>query len=53
MDIDGRVIRLDSFSKVLSSGLRIGFATGPKPLIRSLELSIQANVLHASSLSQV
>uniref|UniRef100_A0A8C4PUH0 Aminoadipate aminotransferase n=1 Tax=Equus asinus asinus TaxID=83772 RepID=A0A8C4PUH0_EQUAS len=30
MDVDGRVIRADSFSKVLSSGLRIGFITGPK-----------------------
>ncbi|XP_021962290.1 kynurenine/alpha-aminoadipate aminotransferase, mitochondrial [Folsomia candida] len=53
LDVDGRVLRFDSFSKVLSSGLRVGFATGPKELIRVLELSLQASVLHASSLSQV
>ena len=51
--MDGRVLRFDSFSKILSSGLRIGFTTGPKELIRYLELSTQASVLHASSLSQV
>lgn len=53
MDVDGRVIRLDSFSKILSSGLRVGFATGPIPIIRQVELSMQASILHASSLSQV
>jgi kynurenine/2-aminoadipate aminotransferase len=53
MDEDGRVMRFDSFSKVLSSGLRVGYATGPKPLVRSLELFLQATLLHASSLSQV
>ncbi|CAL8104855.1 unnamed protein product [Orchesella dallaii] len=53
MDVDGRVIRFDSFSKVLSSGLRVGFATGPKDLIRSLELYLQASILHTASLSQV
>ena len=53
LDTDGRVIRLDSLSKVLSAGLRVGFATGPKEMIRHLELSIQHSVLHASSLSQV
>lgn len=31
-DRSNRVIRFDSFSKVLSSGLRVGFATGPSPL---------------------
>ncbi|ODN02595.1 Kynurenine/alpha-aminoadipate aminotransferase, mitochondrial [Orchesella cincta] len=53
MDVDGRVIRFDSFSKVLSSGIRVGFATGPKNLIRSLEMYLQASILHAASLSQV
>ncbi|RLW09077.1 hypothetical protein DV515_00002706 [Chloebia gouldiae] len=41
MDVDGRVIRTDSFSKILSSGLRIGFLTGPKPLIDRVVLHIQ------------
>lgn len=30
---DGRVIRCDSLSKLLSSGLRIGFVTAPTPLL--------------------
>lgn len=53
MDVDGRVIRLDSFSKILSSGLRVGFCTGPEKLIRSLELCLQASILHTASISQV
>ena len=38
MDIDGRVLRLDSMSKILSSGIRIGWATGPKPLIERMNM---------------
>ncbi|KAI5167819.1 kynurenine/alpha-aminoadipate aminotransferase, mitochondrial isoform X1 [Manis pentadactyla] len=53
MDIDGRVIRADSFSKVLSSGLRIGFITGPKPLIERVVLHTQVSTMHASTFSQV
>jgi tryptophan aminotransferase len=29
----GCVLRFDSFSKILSSGIRIGFVTGPTPLL--------------------
>lgn len=53
LDIDGRVIRFDSFSKVLSSGMRVGFATGPPALITQLELHTQAVNLHPCGLSQV
>ncbi|KAK2498230.1 hypothetical protein MC885_016261 [Smutsia gigantea] len=53
MDIDGRVIRADSFSKVLSSGLRIGFITGPKPLIERVVLHTQVSTMHASTFSQL
>ena len=53
IDEDRRVIRFDSFSKVLSSGIRLGFMTGPKPLIDRTLLHVQVSVLHASSLSQV
>ena len=35
----GRVIRFDSFSKLISSGLRIGFVTGPTELIERIELA--------------
>eukprot|EP00667_Euglena_gracilis_P008936 EG_transcript_9071 len=53
LDTDGRVIRMESFSKVLSSGIRVGFATGPKRLIDQLQLDLQATCMHASGLSQV
>lgn len=53
MDVDGRVIRADSFSKVLSSGLRIGFITGPKPLIERVVLHTQVSTLHTSTFTQL
>jgi len=53
MDVDGRVIRFDSLSKVLSSGIRLGYVTGPKPLLEPIIYHMQVSVLHASSLSQV
>ncbi|KAM9607223.1 kynurenine/alpha-aminoadipate aminotransferase, mitochondrial-like [Trichechus inunguis] len=53
MDVDGRVIRADSFSKVLSSGLRIGFLTGPKPFIERVVLHTQVSTLHPSTFTQL
>lgn len=53
LDTEGRVIRFDSMSKVLSSGLRLGWLTGPKPLVQNIELHIQSSFLHSSTLSQV
>ncbi|KAG8592639.1 hypothetical protein GDO81_000570 [Engystomops pustulosus] len=53
MDVDGRVIRADSMSKILSSGLRIGYLTGPKPLIDRIILHMQASTLHTSAFTQV
>jgi len=53
LDKEGRVVRFDSFSKILSSGIRLGFVTGPKPIIERIVLHMQVSVLHASSLSQV
>ncbi|XP_063042457.1 kynurenine/alpha-aminoadipate aminotransferase, mitochondrial [Engraulis encrasicolus] len=53
MDVDGRCIRTDSFSKILSSGLRIGFVTGPKPLVDRVVLHIQASTMHTSTFTQL
>uniref|UniRef100_A0A8C6USQ4 Kynurenine/alpha-aminoadipate aminotransferase, mitochondrial n=1 Tax=Neogobius melanostomus TaxID=47308 RepID=A0A8C6USQ4_9GOBI len=53
MDVDGRVIRTDSFSKILSSGLRLGFVTGPKPLVDRVVLHIQASTMHTSTFTQM
>lgn len=33
----GRVLRFDSFSKIISAGIRIGFATGPAPLLDGID----------------
>ncbi|XP_057581247.1 kynurenine/alpha-aminoadipate aminotransferase, mitochondrial-like isoform X2 [Hippopotamus amphibius kiboko] len=53
MDVDGRVIRADSFSKVLSPGLRIGFISGPKPLMERIVLHIQVSTVHPSTFTQL
>jgi len=53
LDTDGRVIRLDSFSKIISSGLRLGAVTAGKKIISVLEIHMSNSVLHASALSQV
>lgn len=53
MDTEMRVMRFDSFSKVLSAGLRVGWLTGPKKLVAGVELHVQSSYLHSSSLSQV
>eukprot|EP01114_Cavostelium_apophysatum_P017834 TRINITY_DN5385_c0_g1_i1.p1 TRINITY_DN5385_c0_g1~~TRINITY_DN5385_c0_g1_i1.p1 ORF type:complete len:426 (-),score=84.91 TRINITY_DN5385_c0_g1_i1:15-1292(-) len=53
MDKDGRVLRFDSFSKIMSSGLRLGWVTGPKVLVERIQLDQQASALHPCGLSQV
>ncbi|GCB64278.1 hypothetical protein scyTo_0013312, partial [Scyliorhinus torazame] len=53
LDVDGRVIRADSFSKILSSGLRMGFLTGPKPLLDRVVLHIQVSSIHVSTFTQL
>ncbi|XP_032522047.2 kynurenine/alpha-aminoadipate aminotransferase, mitochondrial-like [Danaus plexippus] len=52
LDACGRVLRLDSFSKVVSSGLRAGWVTAPAALIHYLELHAQAELLHSCTLAQ-
>lgn len=46
MDVDGRVVRLDSFSKVIAPGCRAGWLTGSarfmERALRSNEVSIQS-----------
>lgn len=53
MDREGRVIRFDSLSKVLSAGMRLGFVTGPKLVVDLLEIHQQTTTMHPSGLSQV
>ncbi|XP_012267836.3 kynurenine/alpha-aminoadipate aminotransferase, mitochondrial-like [Athalia rosae] len=53
LDTDGRVIRLDSFSKILSSGMRVGVLTAHKDIVRKIVTHIDSSTLHAPTLSQV
>jgi kynurenine/2-aminoadipate aminotransferase len=48
----GRVLRFDSFSKIFSAGMRIGFVTAPIPLLNRINLHIQGTNLHNCGISQ-
>jgi len=50
---DGRVIRLDSMSKILSAGMRIGFVTAPTMLLQKIVFHQQVTSMHASTISQM
>jgi len=41
LDVDGRVVRFDSLSKVMSSGLRLGYVTGPRELLEPIGYHMQ------------
>ena len=40
MDDDGRVVHAESFSKILSAGIRMGFVVGAAPVIEKMGLAI-------------
>jgi len=48
----GRVLRFDSLSKILSSGIRIGFVSGPEPLLNAMDLHTATANLQVSTLTQ-
>ena len=41
LELTAPLSRFDSFSKILSSGIRLGFVTGPKELIQRIVLHMQ------------
>lgn len=49
----GAVVRLGSFSKVLSPGLRVGWVVAPEPLRTALVRAKQAADLHTSTFAQL
>lgn len=53
MDVDGRVVRVESFSKVIAPGLRAGVVSGPAPLLQKLRDMHDQSALSASGLTQV
>ncbi len=52
MDVTGRAIYLGSFSKLISPGLRVGFAIARPEIARKLVLGKQTTDTHASQLAQ-
>ncbi|KAL8607183.1 hypothetical protein ACOMHN_009577 [Nucella lapillus] len=52
LDTDGRVVRFDSFSKVLSGGARVGIMSGPKAIVERVNLHMQVSLMHCSGLAQ-
>jgi 2-aminoadipate transaminase len=52
MDTEGRVVRLDSFSKIFAPGLRIGYASGPPEIVWQFVLFKQSSNLHTSMFIQ-
>ncbi|KAI8327384.1 pyridoxal phosphate-dependent transferase [Blakeslea trispora] len=53
MDQDGRVLRCDSMSKILSAGLRLGWITGPAALLERINMHTMVTNLQPSGLPQV
>jgi aromatic amino acid aminotransferase I / 2-aminoadipate transaminase len=52
LDVDGRVIRLDSLSKVLAPGIRLGFITASAQIIERLLRHIEVTSQAPSGFSQ-
>ena len=53
MDEDGIVIYCGSYSKVLSSGLRLGFVCAPKPVLSKMIVAKQGEDVHTNALAQM
>ncbi len=53
MDTEGRVIYLGSYSKVISPGIRLGFACAPKALIAKMTVAKQVSDVHTNLFFQM
>lgn len=51
-DTDGHVLLLNSFSKIISPGIRVGSVFGQKDIIRKLTVAKQGADTHTSNLTQ-
>jgi 2-aminoadipate transaminase len=52
LDEDGLVIRLSTFSKTISPGIRIGWITASEEILQTLVIVKQATDLHTSTIEQ-
>ncbi|KAJ2355935.1 hypothetical protein GGF43_002385 [Coemansia sp. RSA 2618] len=52
IDTDGRVIRLDSFSKVLAPGLRCGWVTAPRYMTDKIQFHNETSIQQPAGVSQ-
>jgi 2-aminoadipate transaminase len=50
--VPGNTVSLGSFSKIISPGMRMGWAMGPKEIIRKMSIAKQASDLHSNNLTQ-
>ncbi|KAF2786405.1 aromatic amino acid aminotransferase 1 [Melanomma pulvis-pyrius CBS 109.77] len=53
MDTDGRVVRLDSFSKVISPGSRVGWVTASEQLLRIYQKHADVSTQGPAGMSQL
>lgn len=53
MDVDGRVMRMDSFSKVLAPGTRVGWITASEQIVERYEWHQEASLQNPSGISQL
>ncbi|MFT9076114.1 PLP-dependent aminotransferase family protein [Ethanoligenens sp.] len=53
MDEDGRVIYLGTFSKILSAGMRVGYALGPSEVLQKMVVAKQGEDVHTAMLPQM
>lgn len=53
MDIDGRVMRLDSFSKVIALGSRVGWITASEQIVKRFVWHSEVSTQNPSGISQL
>lgn len=53
MDMDGRVMRMDSFSKVIAPGTRVGWITASEQIVERFIRANECSVQNPSGISQI